>query len=152
MGTVWGHGAYLAPDWSADWLHRESVWLLDHWAQKKFGKLCEELERPDQAALQSVLQTELRTNTHNPETGELVVSNDRGEAIRAVAGHYIQLFSDAPELAKLFVLNQQCCIGLSRQTALRSESKLTANISNWPNTPFLGSRHYIQISSARCSK
>ncbi len=24
MGTVWGHGSYLAPDWSADWLHREA--------------------------------------------------------------------------------------------------------------------------------
>ena len=24
IGTVWGHGAYVAPDWSADWLHRES--------------------------------------------------------------------------------------------------------------------------------
>jgi nitric oxide reductase subunit B len=101
MGTVWGHGAYVAPDWSADWLHRESVWLLEHWAQQKFGKPYQELEKPDQAALQSVLQSELRTNTHNPETGELVVSNDRGAAIRAVAGHYIQLFSDAPELAKL---------------------------------------------------
>ena len=22
VGSVWGHGAYLAPDWSADWLHR----------------------------------------------------------------------------------------------------------------------------------
>ena len=21
VGTVWGHGAYVAPDWSADWLH-----------------------------------------------------------------------------------------------------------------------------------
>jgi len=24
IGTVWGHGAYVAPDWSADWLQRES--------------------------------------------------------------------------------------------------------------------------------
>ena len=24
VGTVWGHGAYVAPDWSADWLHREA--------------------------------------------------------------------------------------------------------------------------------
>ena len=24
IGTVWGHGAYVAPDWSADWIHRES--------------------------------------------------------------------------------------------------------------------------------
>ena len=29
IGTVWGHGAYVAPDWTADWLHRESLILLD---------------------------------------------------------------------------------------------------------------------------
>ena len=22
VGTVWGHGAYVAPDWTADWLYR----------------------------------------------------------------------------------------------------------------------------------
>ncbi len=32
IGTVWGHGAYVAPDWSADWLHRESEILLNTWA------------------------------------------------------------------------------------------------------------------------
>jgi nitric oxide reductase subunit B len=25
VGSIWGHGAYVAPDWSADWLHREAV-------------------------------------------------------------------------------------------------------------------------------
>ena len=25
IGTIWGHGAYVAPDWSADYLHRQSV-------------------------------------------------------------------------------------------------------------------------------
>ena len=34
IGTVWGHGAYVAPDWSADWLHRESEILLNTWAVK----------------------------------------------------------------------------------------------------------------------
>jgi nitric oxide reductase subunit B len=29
IGTVWGHGAYTAPDWTADWLHRECLWILD---------------------------------------------------------------------------------------------------------------------------
>ena len=37
VGTVWGHGAYVAPDWSADYLHREATWLLDHWAQAAAG-------------------------------------------------------------------------------------------------------------------
>ncbi len=29
LGSIWGHGAYLTPDWSADWLHRELVFILD---------------------------------------------------------------------------------------------------------------------------
>jgi nitric oxide reductase subunit B len=33
IGTVWGHGAYVAPDWSGDWLHRELVFILDRWAR-----------------------------------------------------------------------------------------------------------------------
>ena len=27
IGTVWGHGAYQAPDWSADWLHKEAEYI-----------------------------------------------------------------------------------------------------------------------------
>ena len=33
VGSIWGHGAYVAPDWSADWLHREAVYILDRWAR-----------------------------------------------------------------------------------------------------------------------
>src|SRR4029434_4506477 len=33
VGTIWGHGSYIAPDWTADWLHRESVFILDRWAR-----------------------------------------------------------------------------------------------------------------------
>src|SRR5690554_1572073 len=29
IGSIWGHGAYQAPDWTADWLHRELVAWLD---------------------------------------------------------------------------------------------------------------------------
>ena len=32
VGSIWGPGAYVAPDWSGDWLHREAVWLLQTWA------------------------------------------------------------------------------------------------------------------------
>jgi nitric oxide reductase subunit B len=101
MGSVWGHGAYVAPDWSADWLHREAVWLLEHLAVTEFGRSYDELAAPEQAALRAKLQAEIRTNTYNPETGELTVSNARAAAIRAVAEHYKLLFSDAPELAEL---------------------------------------------------
>src|ERR1700722_5293573 len=32
VGTIWGHGAYVAPDWTGDWVHRGCVFLLDGWA------------------------------------------------------------------------------------------------------------------------
>jgi len=35
MGSIWGHGAYQAPDWSADWLHREAEALLAGWAGRR---------------------------------------------------------------------------------------------------------------------
>lgn len=31
VGSIWGHGAYQAPDWTAEWLHKEAVHLLDTW-------------------------------------------------------------------------------------------------------------------------
>ena len=37
VGSIWGHGAYQAPDWSADWLHKELVAFMDIKAQERFG-------------------------------------------------------------------------------------------------------------------
>ena len=38
MGSLWGHGAYLAPDWTADWIHKESNHLLEQWSAQDFGQ------------------------------------------------------------------------------------------------------------------
>ena len=37
QGSIWGHGSYVAPDWSADWLHREALALLDRLAWNLVG-------------------------------------------------------------------------------------------------------------------
>jgi nitric oxide reductase subunit B len=100
-GSVWGHGAYVAPDWSADFLHRECEWLLEHWAQADFGTPYASLDLERQAALRARLKAEIRTNTHNPETGDIVVSQTRASAIAAVRDHYETLYSDDPALAEL---------------------------------------------------
>lgn len=101
VGSVWGHGAYVAPDWSADWLHRELVYILDHWAMQENGKAYEALDAPTQAAMRERLKQEIRRNTYNPTTGDLVVSPTRAGAIGAVGQHYKGLFMNAPELAGL---------------------------------------------------
>ena len=101
VGTVWGHGAYVAPDWSADWLHREASWLLDHWAQAEHGKPFGSLTDEDQGALKARLRREIRRNTYDPGTGDLVVSPLRARAIRSVGEHYAALFGDDPAADKL---------------------------------------------------
>lgn len=101
VGTVWGHGAYVAPDWSADWLHREATWLLDFWAWQQDSIGYEELGAERQAALRERLKAELRTNTYDKSTGTLTVSQDRAEAMDAVASYYIRLFGGDPELDAL---------------------------------------------------
>ena len=101
LGSIWGHGAYTAPDWTADWLHREAVWLVDRWARDEYGVPFESLAVEQSAALQARLQKELRTNTYDPDTGTIAISPARAEAIRAVQSHYTALFGDAPELDHL---------------------------------------------------
>src|SRR5689334_5079680 len=51
LGTVWGHGSYVAPDWSADWLHREAIALRNAIAQERFGKTFDALALDQQAAV-----------------------------------------------------------------------------------------------------
>src|SRR5690606_19295895 len=56
VGSIWGHGAYVAPDWSADWLHREAEWLANAIALEKFNQEYAELDAPDQAAVREHLK------------------------------------------------------------------------------------------------
>ncbi len=101
VGTIWGHGAYVAPDWSADWLHREALALLDIYAQEKGAENFESLSLEEQAGLKQRLKAEMRANTFDPATGRLTVSENRAKAIELVAAHYTSLFGDDPEFAEL---------------------------------------------------
>jgi len=101
VGTVFGHGSYVAPDWSADWLHRESEFILNWLADTSFHLSFSELGPEQQAMLKIRLQKELRTNTYDPATRKLIVSPLRAMAIRATGAHYSGLFMDDPYLEKL---------------------------------------------------
>src|SRR5215471_5801647 len=56
LGSIWGHGSYVAPDWTADWLHRELSFVLDDWSKAEFGREYEALGTEDQARLRGRLQ------------------------------------------------------------------------------------------------
>lgn len=97
LGSIWGHGAYVAPDWSADWLHREAMMMLDLWARAEDGQAYADLPAERQSALRSRVQKELRANTYDAATGTLTLSKDRVEVEKALGGYYAALFGDATE-------------------------------------------------------
>ena len=101
LGTVWGHGSYVAPDWSADWLHREAETLRSIWAQQEFAKSYEQLSVAQQSELNGRLKLEMRSNTYDPITGTITLSLARAQAVQKVAQHYISLFGNDPALDKL---------------------------------------------------
>ncbi|HET8849678.1 MAG TPA: nitric-oxide reductase large subunit, partial [Marinobacter sp.] len=98
LGSIWGHGAYQAPDWTADWLHRELLNWLDLAAVDTWGQLYESLTGEQQHALRYRLAEAYRTNTYNRDTGTLVLSDRRAEAIRVTAAYYDRLFGNDPAM------------------------------------------------------
>ena len=101
LGTIWGHGAYQAPDWSADWLHKEAVFMLDAMAMEAEGIKFEQLNNELQAALKVRLQNDLRKNTYDPATGVVTISPLRALAIAENTKFYGGLFTNDPALEGL---------------------------------------------------
>ena len=101
LGTVWGHGSYVAPDWSADWLHREAVYILNAYSLQRFNQPYEKIPVEDQAMLKALLRENLRKNTYNTKTGDLVISAEVTDAFNEISKHYGGLFTNNPKLNKL---------------------------------------------------
>ncbi len=101
VGSIWGHGAYKAPDWTADWLHREAVYILNTYATSDYNGTFETLDEEKKAMLQARLQKELRTNTYDEKSNTITLSPIRIEAFKAMSAHYTGLFMNGPEHADL---------------------------------------------------
>ena len=104
IGTIWGHGSYLAPDWSADFLHRMGLYLaarhhgLPTAAARDFThRDFEILDTQEQARLSVIVQEEIKTNRFNPETGVLKLTQFQSEGLAALTDYYTGLFQNGNE-------------------------------------------------------
>src|SRR3546814_11156139 len=77
LGSICGHGAYQAPDWSADWPHRELVAWLGLAAQERHGKPFDTLAIEQKAAVTYRLKPEYRQGGLSAETGVFAVTDGR---------------------------------------------------------------------------
>ena len=156
VGSIWGHGGYVAPDWSADYLHRESVALLDIWAQRDFKVAYDALTPEQQAGLRERLKREMRTNTYDAKTDTVALSADRAQAMRQVRGHYETLLGSDPSLEKLreqYAIANGAVKDPTRRTAISAfywwsawaagterPGQTITYTANWPHEELIGNR------------
>ncbi len=74
FGTVYGHGAYLGPDFTADYLHRMALHM-----NKLYGS--------DEAA-GARTRRELQTNRYDPATGTLTWTVGQASAFEEIHNHF----------------------------------------------------------------
>lgn len=94
VGSIWGHGSYVAPDWSADYLHRESVFVLNEFAERAYQQKYEELGSEPQALLRQRLQDMVRKNNYDETTGQIVIDPIRAKAFEENLRHYTDVFTN----------------------------------------------------------
>ena len=77
FGTVYGHGAYLGPDFTADYLHRMVLHM-----NKRYG---------DDEAARGRTRRELQANRYDSQTGTLVWTEGQVSAFEEIHQHFGEL-------------------------------------------------------------
>ncbi|WP_312783159.1 nitric-oxide reductase large subunit [Brevundimonas sp.] len=157
QGSIWGHGGYLAPDWSADWLHREASALLDIRARAEGSSSFASLTLREQAADEAELRIDMRRNTYDPATGTVTVTPERAAAIAVVQNHFRDLYqARTPEAQKLrvdyaFPVHTRLSdadahavaafyFWTSWAASTERPGKTITYTSNWPHEPLVGNQ------------
>jgi nitric oxide reductase subunit B len=155
IGTIWGHGSYLAPDWSADFLHRMGLYLAARhqgltpdlaatFSQKDFDSL----DEITQATLKAHVKKELKQNRYEPTKDELTFTPNQKEAFEVLEKYYTGLFKNGNEDMGL----QPGIVRSDKEGHLLTSffawlawaagtNRLNDNVtytSNWPYDPLVG--------------
>jgi nitric oxide reductase subunit B len=150
VGSIWGHGSYAAPDWTADFLHREALFILDAWAQAEHGQPYAKLPAEPQAKLRGRLEVTMRTNTYDAARRVVVIDPVRAQALAANREHFASVFRDGrPQYAipagavtdpeRLRHLTSFFFFTAWAAATERPGDHITYT-HNWPHEPLIGNR------------
>jgi nitric oxide reductase subunit B len=82
-GSIYGHGAYLGPDFTADYLHRSAESLIRRYS-----------DRAGEPAARAQVIAELKRNAYDSATSSLVWSDERERVHRELVDHYRTVFQN----------------------------------------------------------
>ena len=154
-GSIWGHGSYVAPDWSADYLHREALFILNEWSQNDFSNDYDKLTSEQKAVVRQRLQDTIRKNNYDETSGRLTIEPVRARAFEDNLKHYTDIFANGrtdyavhrnaqADPAKLRQLNS-FFFWTSWASATNRPNNTISYTSNFPSEPLVGN---VPTSSA----
>ncbi|MGD8869141.1 MAG: hypothetical protein PVI01_16085, partial [Gemmatimonadales bacterium] len=91
-GTVWGHGAYLGPDFSAESLHRLALTVTDRLALQQYARPADDLTDVEREALRPRVRAFLAENRYDAATGNLRFRPPEVDAHRQQLSHWADYF------------------------------------------------------------
>jgi len=95
-GTIWGHGGYLGPDFSAQSLHILALDLADRIAHERLGRGYADLTPDERAAVDGAVALVLKANRYDPATGTLALPKGAAESFKRQVEYWTKYFA-APE-------------------------------------------------------
>jgi len=91
-GSIWGHGAYLGPDFSAQYLHNLGVDVADSLAQQRFGRAFEDLDPSERAMVEGLVASQLKENRYDPASGRLTVTDAEAASFERQTRYWAEYF------------------------------------------------------------
>lgn len=149
VGSVWGHGSYVAPDWTADYLHRESVITLDAYARESGAASYAALPVERQAGLRERLRRATRAGGYDRASDTIALSAERAAAFRELETYYGTLFREGrrefaiprgaqPDPHKAHQLTAFFFWTAWAASADRPGQPGVSYTNNWPHEPLVG--------------
>lgn len=92
-GTVWGHGAYLGPDFSAEYLHALSVDIGSMLAKQRFKRNLQDLSITERDLVNAETAQWLKQNRYDPQTETLPITQTESDSYRQQITKWAEYFS-----------------------------------------------------------
>ena len=93
-GSIWGHGAYLGPDYSAEALHRIGLDTASQLALANQGRSYDELDALQRASTDAQVAALLRENRYDEASGTLHLTDAETRAWQQETAHWTEYFKD----------------------------------------------------------
>jgi len=149
-GTLWGHGAYLGPDYSAEYLHRLAEICNDEHSKARFGRHFAELPDQDAEVASGLTRRALRLNRYDAASDTLVFTPCEVVSLDTQQQEWESYFrglTPAPGLPSTFIRTPGEVRALTAYfawaawaTVAERPGKDYSYTNNWPYEPLVGNR------------